>query len=509
MAQVESSPGPAEVLEDPAAAGFGSRLRSLATGSGIFFLGEGVGRGLSVLMVPLYTRAMTPEDYGVLAVTATLTIVITLALSLSLDAAIMRLSFEYEPAEVRRLYGTLLLSMGGFATVVAVALDRIGMAGGLDFFDAAPFDPYLRLALWSAYGAVFMVLPVAVYTMREEAKKAVAITLSYTVLQVVMTIVFVVILDQGAIGALRGALVAGTAVGAASIVLMVRMSTLRISRRFLVASLLLSLPLIPHSLTQWVLHMSDRLLIEPYVSQSDLGLYSLAYSVGALALLFVFAFSKAVGPVMIRQLKDEGMAGDVPRMGTYSLAALTVLCLGIALFGAPLLRVATPSEYHGAIELVPWIAFGHLAVAIYTIVSQGAWFAMKTGWIAVGTIIAGALNVAFNLILVPPYGVTAAAIATFLGFASLALIQGLLAHRFHPIPWEYGRWAKLLAAAGAAFAAGWAAGTEQVLPDLAIKTLAVLIVFPVALALFRFATDAERAWLRTQAGALGARLRRA
>lgn len=510
MTAVEGTGEPlgAESIVGPA--GFRAQLRSLGSNSGIFFVGEATGRGLALLLVPLFTRAMSPTDYGILAVGITLTVVLTLAFSLSLDSAVLRLSFEVESeAELRRLYGTILGFVFCFSTVVTLGIDRLGATGALDIFESVPFDPYLRLCLWGAYAAAFMKLPIAVYTMRQQATKAVAIALSYSLLQLAMLIYFVVIREQGAIGALRGTLVAGVVVGAVSFVLMARLSSPRWSRKLLGQSLLLSLPLIPHSVGVWVLHLSDRLVIEPFVTTAELGLYSLAYSAGAIAVLFIFAFSKAFGPVIVSQLKDEQTAGDAPRMGTYSLAVLVFICVGVALMAAPAVRLATPSEYHGAIELIPWIALGEIGVAIYVIVSQGAWFAMRTGWITVGTLIGAAVNIGLNLLLVPPFGITAAAIAAMLGFMSLALIQGVLAHKLHPIPWEYTRWAKLLAAGGAAFAVGWIAGTEQVGWDFLIKGLAATIVYPAVLVLLRVSTHEELTWLRAQGPALRARLGRA
>lgn len=315
-------------------------------------------------------------------------------------------------------------------------------------------------------------------------------------------------LDQEAEGALKANLFAGVAVGLVSIGLMLRRSSLRTSRRLLTASLVFSLPLLPNSLSQWLLHLSDRVVIEPYVSGRDLGLYSLAYSVGTLALLFVFAFSKALGPVILRQLKDERTAAQVPRVGTYSLAVLAYVCLAIALMGSPMVRLATPPSFHGAIDLIPWLAAGQLCVAIYTIVSQGAWFAMKTAWIAFGTIAAGVINVGLNLLLVPPFGITAAAIATMLGFLSLALIQGVIARRLYRIPWEYGRCAKLLAVAGAAFAFGWVAGSDELDKDVLVKAVALAVVFPGLLVLVRFFRPEEWRWLRGSARSLRGRVRR-
>lgn len=487
---------------------FPMRVRALAASSGIYFVGDALIRGASVLLVPLYTRVLTPADYGVLAITASVTVALTLVLNFSLDSAITRLHFETSGDERRRLYGTILLFLLVVSTTVTVGIDLLGMAGQIRFFEAVPYDPFLRLALWTAYFGTITSLPVAIYTARQLPGRVLALTLSSLALQIVLTVILVVLVDQGVIGVLRAALIAAATVAAVSLVLTIRMSSFGFSKAHLLAALAFGLPLLPNNVAHWLLQLSDRLILEHQVPTADLGLYSLAYSVGAVALLFVMAFTRAVGPVMIEQLKDPGSAGDVPRLGTYALVTLAAGCLGLALLGGEVIRVLTPAEYHDAGRLVPLIAFGHLWLVVYAIVSQGLWFSMRTIPIAVVTMAAALIHVVLVLALVPSVGTMAGAVATFAGFAFLAVAQGIVAARVHRIAWEYGRWAKAFAVTAGCFGVGSLAATGRLLIDVPLKLATVGVLFPVGLICTRFWTAGERAWVRERAARLRGRVGR-
>src|SRR5262249_35362962 len=125
-------------------------------------------RGVTVLLAPLYTRAMRPEDFAVVAVANTLTALLGIALGLALYGCVPRLYIEQaDEVARRRLFGTLLLFSGAFATTATAALWGAGALGLLDVFATVRFRPHLELVLATALCGVFLPLPTSVYMARE------------------------------------------------------------------------------------------------------------------------------------------------------------------------------------------------------------------------------------------------------------------------------------------------------------------------------------------------------
>lgn len=484
-------------VSSPPPEGLVGRLRRVGLNSGVYLAGDVLVQGLALLLFPLYTRALSPAEYGVLAVTTTTIVVLTLVLGLSLQAAVTRLHFEARDEEDRRrLYGTVLMFLIAVPGLIAIGLELAGEAGLLGVFDDVPYVPYLRYAVAIAYVSIFLELPVQIYIARQRPVPVLMLTAANGLLIASMTVLLVVILDRGVIGALQAQLIGAGTMALVAIAVTIRMSRLRFSRAWIAAALAFGLPLVPHALGQWALHLSDRVILERMVSGTQLGLYSLGASIGFAASFLAHASGRAFGPVIIKALKEPEERSSVPVLATYWLAGLCFACVAFALFSTDVIRLLTTERYHGATRVVPFTVFGFLAFGVYTIVAQGTFFAMRTRLLPLWTLIAGAANVGLNLLLIPRFGITGSAAATLAAFSLLALLQGVQSQRVYPIAWEYRRGALLIVATGLTFAAGSLGGGGTTLTSLAVKALALAIVFPGVLLLVGFVRHGELAWLR-------------
>jgi O-antigen/teichoic acid export membrane protein len=476
----------------------------------VYLLPNLLVRGVTFLLTPLYTRAMRPEDFAVVAVANTLTTVLSLGLGCALYGCVPRLFVERaDEAARRRLFGSLLLFSLAVPTALTAALHAAGAAGWLDVFATVRFVPHLRLALWTALFGVFAPLPTSIYMAREQPGKVAALNAAAALLQVALTLLFVAALRQGALGVLRANLASGAATAALSIALVARMSTLRVSWPLLRAALAFSLPLVPHLAANWALSVSDRLVLERYVSKDELGRYSLGYLFSLVVSLVASAVTNALGPMANRQLKDPRLAPNVPPLGTYALAAIVAVGLAVALVAREAVALLAPPSYHGAARFVPWVVLGAVFQGVYFVWSTGTWFSMRTGAIPLVTFASAGLNVAINLLLVPRHGALVAAVSTAVAYAAGALLHGALAQRLYPIPWEYRRWGLLLGVGAGCYATGRLLAPAALAPALAVKAALVLVAFPLGLAACGFFTPAERArvaalWPRARPGVAGA-----
>jgi hypothetical protein len=138
---------------------------------------------------------------------------------------------------------------------------------------------------------------------------------------------------------------------------------------------------------------------------------------------------------------------------------------------------------------------------VYFVFWVGSNVAKKNRMIPVFFLIASAANIGLNFLLVPAYGMYAAAWTHVAGFAILAVTVYFYSEKWYPIPYEWGRLLKIVLAAGltlaAAWGLGWALGQDVYMPygDLVLTTLAqvpTLLVFPLVLLASGFFTPGER-----------------
>lgn len=460
----------------PVQTGLSSTLRALVLSSGVYFAADVFARSFALFLLPLYTRYLSPAEYGVIAIVSTVTLILVIVLGLQMP--LVRLHFEYEDEDERRaLYGTILIGTATIGVIGALVIEALGRQGMLDFFEGVPYDPWLRYAVGMAYAGLFFQLATSMYVVQQRPRMVGLLTILNAVTLAAFTVAFVVILRQGALGAVRASFLAAVVMGVLAVILFARRSAPRVSWPMLATALALGVPLVAHSVSSWLLYVSDRIVLAEFVSQSQVGIYFLAASIASIGTMVADALLRAFTPVMYSGLKTKEGTAQAARLGTWWVAALAWAATALALLGDDVVRILTPARFHEAAGLVVWLAFGALALGLYHVASQGAWFAMKTRSIPIFTAIAGGANVGLNILLVPHFGIVAAAWNTLAGFLILAVLQGWYANRLYPVLWEFRRWIKLLIAAAVIVTLG---------VPVAATTSPLVIVYQLGLLVFGF-----------------------
>jgi O-antigen/teichoic acid export membrane protein len=487
---------PATATAAGKASTLGVETKRFGRSAAVYLAASLLVRGMNILLTPLYTRAMGPSDFAVVAVANAVASVLSIALGLCLSACIPRLSFEYGKEEQRAFFGTLLVLSLLVPLAFVGVLYALGLRGDLELFASVHFRPHLELVVWSSFFSVLMPLPLAVYNTREQPAKASLLGGASAVLQLAFTFFFVAVLRQGALGVLRANLLCAAATAALSAWLMARMSTVRWPLFGYRAALAFSLPLAPHLAANWVLAISDRLILDHYVPAADVGRYALGYTFNVLVSIVAAAIGNAFQPMAYRQLKDPATAANVAPLGTYAVLLILGFALGTALTAREALAIVAPPSYAGALSVVPAVVLGAVFQGIYLVLSTGTWFSMKTRPIALITLVGAGLNVALNLVFVPRYGMLTAAITTAVAYGVSAVLHGVLAHRLHPIAWEYRRWAVSSALALGLYLVGVRLPLGPIAARLVVKALIATAIFPLALLALGFFSKGELAAAR-------------
>lgn len=469
--------------------------------SGTYVAADAVGRATALGLAFFYARYLTAADVGVYGLVSTLTLLLLPILGLSISSGFIRLWFEMGDERGRaRLIRSTLVSVVLSGVLVGVVVEGVGELGGLRLFRGIPYSPYLRYALLIAFFSLFIDLVASLWIVERRPNRVLALSTAQAVLTVGLSVALVIGLRQGLIGALRAVAIATAAGAAASIGVILRRGGHggRPSRAVIRQCLAFSVPLVPAALAQWVLQVSDRPVLAHFLTAASVGKYYIGYSVGASAGLAVHGVGRMLQPRVTEDLK-RGRVADVARVGTYAFAALALVSLVIALIGRDIVALVVPARLDGAQRVVPVVAFAHVAFAGYVILSQGIWYGMRTRLVPLLTLTAGAINVGLNIVLVPRYGILAAAWDTAVGFSVLALLHGIVAARVHRIPWELRRWVKAVAAAAASYGVASAAGMKPSGLRAVLEAVAILVIFPGALLALRFWTPSEWRSLRSVA----------
>ena len=244
-------------------------------------------------------------------------------------------------------------------------------------------------------------------------------------------------------GRATGMLAASLVFGVVGLVHMVRTGYFRWEvRREQVRELVaISLPLIPHGVGGVTMLMVDRLILSQMLGKSALGVYSVGYAFGSLALLVTDAFNKVWSPWMYRQLADmtDARRHKIVRFTYLYKVGVVALALVVTVAGHVLLPIMVDERFRRATPVVFWVAMGFAVRGMYTMFFPYVLHTGKTRYFAYVTLGAGVVNAGANFLLIPINGIVGSAQATLVSWGVMYLAVWWYAARLYPMPWRLGK----------------------------------------------------------------------
>jgi O-antigen/teichoic acid export membrane protein len=470
-------------------------IRGLAKQSLIFSVSTVVIRGISFVLLPLYTRFLGPADYAIVAVALSLAAILTIVLPLGLHHAVPRTYFGTDdPAARNEALAALWLGVIVAAGVGALLLEVTSPWAAGRLFRDIPYSPYLRLTVWNGFFMCVSLVPLGFWQSGGQATRHALFLLVAVLLNNTFAIGFL-LLGWGAQGYLAGLCASNAVLAVAAAFIMRRRSSWRWRPDILRRALLFGIPLIPHGIAAWVIELADRSVLKRFVPLADLGLYSIAYQFGMLVVVLGTAANLALVPYMQANLTGPRPNVAEARLAvTYFVTVIAWAGLALGLAMPHLLPLMTAPAYHGAVRLAIWITVAQTLSVLYFVPANLLFVHGRTAALPVVTVLSGFGALALLVLLAPSHGIWAGVWSTLAAYTMLLVLAWAAACRLSPFPYDYRR---LLTSIGVA-AILW--GIATLLPGdltLSLPTRALLLlVYPVLLAALGFFQPREVEFLR-------------
>ncbi len=465
---------------------FGQLLR-LSKHSIIYGLGVAVSQAVAFFLLPVYTRYLTPADYGGLEIFQTTLSILSIILVMGLTTALFRSYFNYDDEEKRKtVVGTVFIFLTG--TSFLFLLVFMALAGDFSalFFGSAEYTFYFRVIFLTLFFDVGIAIALSVFRAREESKKYAIFALIRFLATAGLNILFVVVLHKGVLGILEGGLIAAFLLYSGLLRDIIRNAKLRPSMAELKEMLSFGLPLVPAGLAAWIMTMADRYFLKFLSTPTELGLYSLGYKFGMIVqVLIVGPFNLAWAPFLLSIAKEKEARQVYSSVLTYFALVAIAVALVLSVLSKELLIVATTPPFYDAYKVIPLIAVSYVLYGCYFVFNPGMLIAKKTKY-AAAIVGAGAIvNLGLDYLLIPGYGMMGAATATVVSYLLLPIGMFFLSRGYYPVKYEWGRVAKIFLAAGLVYAGSLFIRNDSAIIAGALK-LVSLLGFPLLLFAFRF-----------------------
>ena len=464
------------------------QLLRLSKQSIIYGFGVAVSQILSFFLIPLYTRYLTPSDYGILQIISVTSSVLSVIFAMGITSALFRSYFLYDEAEKRKMaISTAFIYLAGTSTILSVLL--IGLAGkfSLLLFHSDQYMLCFRLVFLTLFCDTGTQIGMSVLRAKEEAFRYAMVTVARVLISVGLNIVFVVVLHKGVLGILES-----NAITAAVIYLWLTLSVIRkagfgFSTDELKRMLTFGVPLIPAGLAASVIFLADRYFLQFLSTSAEVGLYSLGYSFGLVVNgLLASPFLTAWVPFAFSIYKQPDARQTFSRVFTYFVLVIVFASLAVSVLSKEVLAVMATPEFSAAYKVIPLIALSYVVYACYNLLGMGISLEAKTKYMMPIIGAAAIVNIGLNYLLIPDFGMMGAAVAAVASFLVMAILGFIISQKFYAVTYEWGRVAKIGIAAGVIFAGSLFIHYDESTIITGVFKLLTLLAFPVLLYLLRF-----------------------
>ena len=236
-----------------------TELRTLGRHAFIYGSGFLLARAVGFLLLPLYTRFLTPEDYGAIELLDLTGFMLATVMSLGMEQAIMKYYHAYsEPADRHRVLSTAMI----FATVsgLAIILAMLPARGLLARYvlGSPRYADLLYLSFVTLLVATLLKLEKTMLRAQNLSTLFTKISLVYTAIAIVLNIYFVAVRGTGPAGIFYSTLINSTVFCAYLTWRIFRQAGLHYDHAKLRDMLGYGIYFVPAGLASFVLNWADR-----------------------------------------------------------------------------------------------------------------------------------------------------------------------------------------------------------------------------------------------------------
>lgn len=389
-----------------------------------YALGGALSKAVNLILLPVYTAAISPQEYGVLGTLLVLAAfavpLATLGVGVSTGIVYFDRPDEAGRARVVWTAAALTLCTAGIAASVAFAAPE--KVSALLFGTPAFAYPSALALISAAVSSVTQPLMLGIQ-FRRLVSRYVWISAITAASAGVLGFVLVALFGRGLTGVLEAQL--------ASQLLLLGLA----AREALVARIprtdwkaardLLrhGLPLVPSFFFLIILQQGNQFLLKDLRGLEELGVYIVGYNLGVVMSLVVAGFTTAWLPFFLSFSQDPSAGHEqLKRAMTYFVIGFGSLTLLFFAWARPVVGLLAASAFEQAHVVVGYCAAGYFLVGVFSVLLPPLYYAREVWAVTIVQGIGALAAVCLQIVLISRFGVLGAAIGLAGGFLILCLL---------------------------------------------------------------------------------------
>lgn len=411
--------------------------KTLGKGS-IYLAANVLNASIPFLLLPVLTRVLSPEDYGIVAM---FTIFLTLTnafVGLSVQGAVNVNYFKLTPQKFSEYITSclVLLILSAFGTLIIVSC----LGFWIEKYLSLPYK-WLLVAVGISFFQFLIRLQLTVWIVKGAAVQYGSFQISNTLLNALSSLFLILVIGMLWEGRLIGQTIAAIGFGGISTFLLYKNNLIKKPTALkldIQDALKFGVPLIPHVLGAFAIYSMDRVIITSLMGAYAVGIYVVGLQLGQAMGLLSDSFNKVYSPWLMKTLSTDQIDKERIIKNTYfAMGFILVIGISWGVIATLALPFLVGEKFNQAQDIVWLMCLGFSLQGLYYIVTNYIFYTKKTKFLAFITFISGVLNIPLTYLLVKHYGIVGAAYAFVIVQFSFFVSVWYLSAKVYPMPWFY------------------------------------------------------------------------
>lgn len=373
---------------------------------------------ISVILLPLYTLALSSEEYGIYDLIVTVTTFLAPAITILMEESMFRFLIDCDNEESKNkvISQTFIYTLIS-SFIYSVIIILIGKIFNIE---------YIWIILLFIISNIILSLKNSILRGMGKIKTFAISNAISSLILIICNIIFIVVYKVGYVGLLYSGIISNILV---SILILLKLkiykyvSIKKIDKSLMKEMIKYSIPLVPNSISWTIINLSDRIMISSYIGTAQNGIYSMAYKFPNFMDTIYGFFYTAWKESASKALKQKDSSEFYNYVYVNLKKFMTAIVLGMIAFMPIIFPILIKGEFTQAYLYIPIL----IVATYYSNISGffGGIFAAHKVTKIMGstTVISAVINIIINFIFIRFIGVWAAAVSTLIATSTVYLIR--------------------------------------------------------------------------------------
>jgi len=389
---------------------FNSRHKSLLNQSALYALSIFLMKGISLVMLPIYTHYLTPEDYGRLEILVVFSNITSLVLSFGLVDALYRFVGLADNITKKRHHASECLLIAGIISITSFILFYCYSGNLSGFFPGkiTENEVFLLGITLSIDGLIN--IPLAWLRITERATSFFLISMLKVLIQVSLTF-YLLVQGWGITSILVAGIVSSSVVAIILCIIQLKETRFSFSITNLRSIFTYAWPILIGGTATFSLSGLDTWILARHFGAADIAAYAVAIKFSLVPAVLIQPFTLWWFPKRFSVLNEPNGQKINAHFAMIGATISVIICAILGLISPILIHYLTPIEYHSASKIIPWLLICSLLKMLSDLLNLGCFVKKDSRLQMKINIAACTLGAALLFILVPPFMVTGALVS--------------------------------------------------------------------------------------------------